>query len=168
MYKITVKQGNIFDEKEADFIVNPSNTGLFLGSGVSAAFRINCGNELQTEMEKHAPIKQGEVIVTSCPKNPNFKYALHTAVMDYSKSNPSPAYDTIKTILRNIEKQIKAKTPCKMVLPLMGTGVGGLDKEKVIRIYKEFFSRDVNFECDAVIYGYRQDDYKLIRKIFDE
>ena len=168
MYKITIKQGNVFDEKEADFIVNPSNTDLFLGSGVSAAFRRACGNELQTEMKKHAPIKQGEVIVTGCPKNPNFKYALHTAVMDYSKQNPSPTYETIKTILRNIEKLIKPHAPCKMILPLMGTGVGGLDKEKVIRIYKEFFSRDVDFECEIFIYGYRQDDYKLIKKIFDE
>jgi len=168
MYKITIKQGNIFDEKESDFIVNPSNTDLFLGSGVSAVFRKTCGSEMQTEMKKLAPVKQGDVVTTTCPKNPDFKYALHTAVMDYSKPNPSPTYGTIKTILRNIEKLIKPHAPCKIVLPLMGTGVGGLDKEKVIRIYKEFFSRNVGFECEVIIFGYRQNDYKLIKKIFNE
>jgi len=164
MYKISIKQGDIFSENGADFIVNPSNTDLFLGSGVSAAFRKNCGNELQTEMKKHAPIKQGDVIVTSCPGNTSFKNALHVAVMDYSKPNPSPSYETIKKALENIEKIIKTQTPCKIVLPLMGVGVGGLNKEKVIQIYKEFFSRDVDFECEVVIYGHKKEDFDLLKK----
>lgn len=168
MYKLTVKQGNIFDEKESDFIVNPSNTDLFLGSGVSAAFRMNCSEELQSEMKKQAPIKQGEVAVTSCPGNPKFKYAIHAAVMDYSKPDPSPTYDTVKKILYNIENIIKKYAPCKIVLPLMGTGVGGLDKEKVIRVYKEFFSRNVDFECEAVIYAHNEKDFQILRKYINQ
>jgi len=168
MYKIIIKQGDVFSENSADFIVNPSNTDLFLGSGVSAAFRRNCGNELQKEMKKHAPIKQGDVIVTSCPANPSFKNALHVAVMDYSKQNPLPSYETIEKALENIEKIIKTKAPCKMVLPLMGVGVGGLDKEKVVQIYKEFFSRNVGFNCEVVIYGYKKEDYHLLEKIFNK
>jgi len=164
MYKIRIKQGSIFDEKQADFIVNPSNTDLFLGSGVSAAFKKTCGAELQNEMKKFAPVKQGSVVITSCPNNPNFKYALHAAVMDYSKPNPSPTYDTVKTVLKNIETVIKPHNPCKIVLPLIGTGVGGLEKEEVIKIYKEFFSRNVDFECEIVIYGHKQEDFNLLLK----
>jgi len=167
MYKITIKQGDIFSENSANFIVNPSNTDLILGSGVSAAFRSNCGNELQKEMKKQAPIKQGDVIVTSCAVNTSFKNALHVAVMDYSKATPSPSYETIKKALENIENIIKTKTPCKMVMPLIGVGVGGLDKEKVIQIYKEFFSRNVDFNCEVVIYGYKKENYHLLKKIFN-
>jgi len=165
MYKVKIKKGDIFSEDFADFIVNPSNTELFLGSGVSAAFRKNCP-EL-AHILKNKRIKQGEVLLTPCPLN-KFKYALHVAIMDYLSKNPFPTYEIIKKSLQNIEKIIKNYAPCKIVLPLMGTGVGGLDKEKVIKIYKEFFSRKVDFDCEVVIYGYKDEDYKLLKKIFKE
>ena len=168
MYKVIIKQGDLFSEKEADFIVNPSNTELFLGSGVSGAFRRVCGNELQMEMKKLAPIKQGEVAITDCPGHPEYKKALHVAIMDYTSQNPFPSLDVIKKSLQNIEKIIKKHAPCKMVLPLMGVGVGGLNKEDVIKIYKEFFSRNVDFDCEVVIYGYKKEDYEILRKFFKE
>jgi O-acetyl-ADP-ribose deacetylase (regulator of RNase III) len=166
MYEITLKQGDLFQEKSADFIVNPSNTALILGSGVSGAFRRVCGDELQKEMSKYAPIKQAEVVKTICPNHPEYKYALHVAIMDYSSDNPSPTYETIKKSLQNIENVIKDYSPCKIVLPLMGVGVGGLDKKKVILIYKEFFNKKTDFECEVVIYGYKKEDFKLLKKVF--
>ncbi|WP_457563434.1 macro domain-containing protein [Caminibacter pacificus] len=168
MYKIVIKKGNIFSEKSADFIVNPSNTELILGSGVSGAFRRVCGSALQNEMRKLAPIKQGEVAVTDCPGHPEYKKALHVAIMDYTSNNPSPTLEVIKKSLQNIEKIIKNHTPCKIVLPLMGVGVGGLDKEEVIKIYKEFFSKNVDFDCEVVIYGYKDEDYALLKKYFEK
>ncbi len=164
MYKIKLKQGNVVLE-DADFIVNPSNTSLLLGSGVSHAFRMHCGNELQKEMKKYAPIKKNEVVITPSFAD-NFKYALHVAIMDYSVSNPFPTYDDIKKALENIEKIIKKYAPCKMAIPLMGTGVGGLDKEKVAKIYKDFFKRKVDFDCEVIIYGYSKEDYELLKKVF--
>jgi len=161
---ITIKQGDIFSEGEADFIVNPSNTDLFLGSGVSAAFRKNCYKELESEMKKFAPIKQGEVVITKC--NDKFKHALHVAIMDYSKPNPNPSYETIKTALKNIIEILKKHPNSKTVLPLMGTGVGALDKEKVIKIYKNTFSNDADMACEIIIYGYKKKDYEKLRKIF--
>jgi O-acetyl-ADP-ribose deacetylase (regulator of RNase III) len=168
MYKVIIKQGDLFSEKEADFIVNPSNTELFLGSGVSGAFRRVCGNELQMEMKKLAPIKQREVAITDCPGHPEYKKALHVAIMDYTSQNLFPSLDVIKKSLQNIEKIIKKHASCKMVLPLMGVGVGGLNKEDVIKIYKEFFSRNVDFDCEVVIYGYKKEDYEILKKFFKE
>ena len=161
---ITIKQGDIFTENEADFIVNPSNTSLFLGSGVSRAFKLNCDKDLQSEMKKIAPIKQGEVVITKC--NDKFKHALHVAVMDYSKPNPNPTYEIIKMSLKHIIEILKNHPGSKIVLPLMGTGVGGLDKEKVIKIYKNTFSNDADMACEIIIYGYKKKDYEKLRKIF--
>ena len=158
---ITIKQGDIFSETQAVFLVNPSNTSLFLGSGVSRAFKLNCDKDLQKEMKKLSPIKQGDVVITKC--NDKFKNALHAAIMDYSKPNPNPTYETIKTALKNIIEILKKHPNSKIVLPLMGTGVGGLDKEKVIKIYKEMLL-PISNDYEIVIYGYKKDDYDLLIK----
>ena len=93
MYKITLKQSDLFQGKPADFIVTPSNTSLILGSGVSAAFRKVYGDELQKEMSKYAPIKQAEVVKTICPNHSEYKYVLHVAIMNYSSNNSAPTYE---------------------------------------------------------------------------
>jgi len=167
MYKIVIKKGDIFSEDKADFIVNPSNTDLFLGSGVSSAFKKACP-KLQETLNKLSPIKQSEIAMTTCPGLERFKYSLHVAVMDYSSIKFKPTYEVIKKSLQNIEKIIKNYAPCKIVIPLMGTGVGGLNKEIVVKIYNEFFQRKVDFECEVVIYGYKDEDYNLLKKYFKE
>ena len=180
-YTHTIKQGNLLEEPNATFIVNASNTRLLLGSGVSMAFKRNCGHELQNEMTAklntlNVVLKKGDVIATSSGKATNFEYALHAAIMEYTPGTRGdeklPTLTDISNALNNIEsyvqwyiKEKNDKKP-KLVLPLMGCGVGGLDKEEVAKLYKHFFQRDVNFNCEVVIYGYSQDDYELIKRVF--
>lgn len=178
-YQITVKQGNLLNEYNATFIVNASNTKLLLGSGVSMAFKRHCGLELQKEMTAQlekldTPLKKGDVVATSSGSATNFKYALHVAVMDYNKSirgeEKLPTIEVIKSALLNIESYIewysreKSNKNIKLVLPLMGCGVGGLDKIDVVELYKSFFLRESRFDCEVIIYGYNIEDYKLIKK----
>jgi len=178
-YTLTVKQGNLLNEEDATFIVNASNTKLSLGSGVSMAFKRHCGIELQTEMtnklNETGGLKKGDVIATSSAKANNFIYALHVAVMDYNQGvrgeNKLPIIKDIENALLNIEAYLQwyqdkntTKT-MKLVLPLMGCGVGGLDKIEVINVYKRFFTKEVLLECEVVIYGYDVEDYTLIKNI---
>ena len=182
-YTLTVKQGNLLQENNATFIVNASNTKLILGSGVSMAFKRHCGLELQKEMTARlkkldSPLQKGDVVATSSGNATNFKYALHVAVMDYNQgvrgNDKLPTLEDIETALINIESYLEWYTKeksienIKLVLPLMGCGVGGLDKIDVIKFYKSFFLRDVEFECDVIVYGYNIEDYKLINKIIGE
>ena len=177
-YSIVVKQGNLLNE-EADFIVNASNTRLILGSGVSMAFKRHCGIELQNEMNSvlnsvDSDLVQGDVVATSSGGANNFKYSLHVAVMNYNQgvkyNEKNPTIDIIEKALQNIENYLlwyaknKANT-MKLVLPLMGCGVGGLKKASVIKLYKNFFTRQVDINCEVVIYGYSTEDYKQIIKI---
>ena len=178
-YMCTVKQGNLLQEEDATFIVNASNTRLILGTGVSMAFKDHCGAILQQEMlEKYQsvekPIKQGTVFGTSSGEAINFKYALHASVMNYTQgtryTEKLPTLQTIHDILENIEGYLswysqKCNNSMKLVLPLMGCGVCGLEKEMVIKTYKSFFERKVPFDCEVIVYGYTQDDYKLIQSI---
>jgi len=181
-YKCIIKQGNLLEEESATFIVNASNTKLVLGSGVSMAFRHHCGNILQQEMniklQTIGKLQKGDVVATSSGNAKNFKYALHVAVMDYnegvSPEQKAPILQDIRSALKNIEKYVKwyienkNTKDIKLVLPLMGCGVGGLNKDDVIKLYREFFCRDVAFECEVVIYGYNTPDYKKILKIMME
>ena len=180
-YTCTVRQGNLVNEKDATFIVDASNTTLVLGSGVSAAFRKKCGMQLQQEMfDKLASLDQklqkGDVLATSSGDASNFKYALHAAVMDYNQGingrNKLPTIDTISLLLNNIEQYIQwysdnnKEEAMKLVLPLMGCGVGGLGSKDVLETYKTFFEKESTFDCEIVIYGHSTEDYKLARSIF--
>ena len=178
-YICKVKQGNLLQEEDATFIVNASNTRLVLGSGVSMAFKHHCGTVLQQEMLElyqnvDKPIVQGTVFATSAGNATNFQYALHASVMNFNQGTryveKIPTLQTIRDILENIEGYLnwytqKNSQPIKLVLPLMGCGVGGLEKEAVINEYKTFFERKVTFECKVVVYGYSYDDYTLLESI---
>jgi len=180
-YTIVVKQGNLLNE-DADFIVNASNTRLILGSGVSMAFKRQCGIELQNEMNSvlksiDGGLIQGDVIATSSGRATNFKYSLHVAVMNYNQgvkyNEKNPTINIIEKALQNIENYLlwyaKNKTnTMKLVLPLMGCGTGGLDKEVVINIYKTFFNRDININCEVLIYGYTIEDYNQINLLLKD
>jgi O-acetyl-ADP-ribose deacetylase len=179
-YKCIVKQGNLLSEENATFIVNASNTRLLLGSGVSMAFKRHCGAELQKEMTTKLDtlnqlLKKGDVVMTSSGSANNFKYALHVAVMDYNQGvrgiDKLPTLEDIESALNNIESYVKwysqekSADNIKLVLPLMGCGVGGLNKRAVFELYKNFFMREVSFKCTVVIYGYSIEDYDLIKSV---
>ena len=181
-YKCVVQQGNLLSEEDATFIVNASNTKLLLGSGVSMAFTRHCGRRLQEEMLQSLTsigesLEQGDVVATSSGDALNFKYALHAAIMNYNidtrGTDKVPTLDVIQRSLMNIEEYLEwyanknINEPMKLVLPLMGCGVGGLDKGDVIELYHEFFIREVSFNCKVVIYGYTQEDYVLLHSPFE-
>ncbi|MBB5020940.1 macro domain-containing protein [Desulfurispira natronophila] len=181
---VIVKQGNLLTEPDATFILNASNTVLSLGSGVSAAFREHCGgeeyqaylNQVRRKHEaEHGPVKQGEVIVSGPGQANNFLYAFHAAVMDYSRGRSRPPQmTTLVDILNNINQHLSRFVPklrsedpqraIKLVLPLMGTGVGGLEARKVLDKYRTFLPEMASrYDMDIVVYGYHREDFLLVR-----
>jgi len=178
-YNLTIKQGNLLDERNATFIVNASNTRLLLGSGVSMSFKRHCGIELQHEMSSKLesikqPLTKGDVVATSSADATNFIYALHAAIMNYNQgtkeSDKFPTLNDIKLALENIELYLewyaKENTqPIKLVLPFLGCGVGGLQISDVFHLYESFFERNVSFDCNVVIYVYYPEEYAIIQGI---
>ncbi len=175
-YRIFFRQGNLLDAAAADFIVNPSNTLLQLGSGVSGAFARACGKALQAEMaralQKTGILKKGDVVLTGGGECRHFRAVLHAAVMDYNlgAAHTAPTLGDIETILSNIERHLQrsqtAKTP-SLLLPLMGTGVGGLCKHDVICLYRDFFRRESAIDCDVILYAHTHNDLALMKKCFE-
>lgn len=181
-YKIIIKQGNLLDEENADFIVNPSNTALVLGSGVSMAFKRHCGHELQIQMtdilnelkNSNYRIKKGDVVPSRSGDSNNFK-------MDYNPGvhfkDKHPVIDDIVTCLHNIQdiileySKLHNKSRISLVIPLMGTGHGGLNKIDVVNQYYKFFSTKQKYsiiDCTTRIYGYSQDDINLLYDCFTD
>ena len=54
----------------------------------------------------------------------------------------------------------------KLVLPLIGCGVGALNSKEVLETYKTFFEKECSFDCEVIIYGHNSEDYELTRSIF--
>jgi len=167
-----IKYGNLIKE-EATFIVNASNTELTLGSGVSKAFSEHCGgssyqHDLYELKKSIGVIEQGGVVISSSGSATNFKYALHIAVMNYNNKTetPYPTYSQIQSALESVliivEDKIiseKIQNP-KLVIPLLGCGVGGLKKEKVFLMIKSMFKKTkVDFE--VIIYFHNKKDYYM-------
>jgi len=178
-YTITLKQGNLLEESNTTFMVNASNTKLLLGSGVSMALKRYCTIELQQKMIQQlqtiGTLYKGDCVVTPALKAVNFIYILHIAIIDYNKGvkgkDKLPTLQDISDGLYNIEKYLvwyakKYKKASKVVLPLLGCGAGGLKKEDVINLYKEFFTQKFEYVCEVVIYGYSKEDYQLLKQLF--
>lgn len=178
-YRITIKKGNLLDEPEADFIVNPSNTILALGSGVSGAFASACGTALQeamsTKLRAAGKLSKGDVVVTAPGACTQFRHVLHAAVMDYNPgaAETAPSLGNIRTVLSNIETILANEAASRggnvtLALPLMGTGVGGLDKRDVLQIYHDFFTREVDYGCDVTLYAHSESDRELMKSLFGD
>jgi len=177
-YIITIKQGNLLDAPDAAFIVNPSKTRLVLGSGVSGAFARACGETLQMAMNaklvETGRLSKGDVVATLPGECTRFRTVLHAAVMDYNPgaAETMPNLGTIRKILENIKRIVSDETvkigrQVKLVLPMMGTGVGGLDKQSVLKIYREFFVEESGPDCEIVLYAHSESDRIMMEKLFE-
>ena len=172
---IIIKEGSLLDEPSGTFIVNPSNTLLSLGSGVSGAFRQKCQATLQKAMnealQRYGPLHKGDVVLTKGCDALDFEWIMHVAVMDYSGGSVAPTYSDIQRALENMEKIFSEyarqnSKKIKVALPLMGTGVGGLQKRKVVQLYRDFFIKPIAYELEVVIYGHTLEDAVLLDKVF--
>ena len=148
--------------KRGDFIVNPSNTILSLGSGVSEVLKMMCP-ELQEVMNEYVKtngfLNPGDIAVTLYPCE-EFDYAIHTAVMDYKKEAKqiNPNLERIEKICKNISKFLDDKE-VKVITPLLGTGVGGLDKKDVFNIMKKYFE---NLKAEVILVVHKKSDFELL------
>ena len=76
--------------------------------------------------------------------------------MDYRPgAHPAPTLSLIHETLKNIEGYLEwyaqYSETMRLALPLLGCGVGGLEKREVIELYKTFFSHQVDFDCDIFV-----------------
>ena len=170
MYKVNIKQGD-FLEEDAQIIVNPSNTKLILGSGVSMAIKRKCGFKLQElmDIEKEKKVyTKGDIAITNDSSN-NYEKIIHACIMNYSDKSISkfPDLNDIEKVLFNIEDYLIKNnlTDKKIAIPMIGCGVGNLKIIDVINLYIKFFSRETSLNNKISIYIYDYDNFVLVNKL---
>lgn len=137
----------------AEVVVNASNERAVLGSGVSGALRGACGPRLQKEMDEALRARGGilapdDCLVTSAGDATAFRHVLHVAAVDF-RTDPITSLDRVRHCTRAAmqaahrlaDREGKALS---IAFPLLGTGVGGLDREEVFAAMLEELG---NFAC---------------------
>lgn len=116
----------------ADAITNASNTNLHLGSGVSGAIRRAASSSLQRELDAivaRGPIAPGGVVVTTSHGLRNARYIVHAATADGSVDSVAAGYAGALAACR-------AHHIGSLVVPALGTGVGGLAVEVCAQVLR--------------------------------
>ena len=160
MFKLKLSD---ISKETGEYVVNPSNTVLSLGSGVSGVLKRMCP-ELQNVMwewlNRNGYLNPGDIAITPYPCK-EFEYVIHAAVMDYRNEalRVNPDLERIERICKNIAKFLSDKKT-KVITPLLGTGVGGLDKTEVYKIMRQHFD---NINAEVILVVHKKEDYdKLI------
>ena len=135
--KIQVRRGSLTDGDES-LLVNASNTQARLGSGVSHAIRMACGDGYQDAIvEKmhdrfNGPMAPADVFITDAGAHPRAQWVAHVAVMDYRQgaAEPFPDADRIRLACENLWREIEsvdaASYEVTVAMVALGGGTGGL------------------------------------------
>jgi O-acetyl-ADP-ribose deacetylase (regulator of RNase III) len=133
---------------EADVIINAANTELIYGGGVALAIARAAGEDLVKESKEIGFVPIGDFAVTTAGKL-NAKKVIHIPTIDYV-NNKKITYEELEGVLEKVFKYCQENNFYKIATPLLGTGVVGLEKEKVIEIIKNLSEKFPNLEIIIV------------------
>jgi O-acetyl-ADP-ribose deacetylase len=125
-------KGNIVDI-EADVIVNAANTELKHSGGVAKAIARAAGDQLKEQSKPDGFVPFGSFAVTAAGKLKS-KIVLHIPTIDYIRRPGSITYQALEKAWRSALKFCHDEGYKKVAAPLLGTGVAGLDKERVSKM----------------------------------
>ncbi|MBA1333669.1 MAG: Appr-1-p processing domain protein [Firmicutes bacterium] len=126
---------------EADVIVNAANGIGPMGGGVAAAIRRIGGIEIEKEaieVCRRIDPSEGEVYVTGAGKL-KFKYVFHAVTMK-QPAQPS-SIEIVKKCINSLLEKAREMKITSMVLPALATGVGGVPKEEVAKVYASMLGK---------------------------
>jgi O-acetyl-ADP-ribose deacetylase (regulator of RNase III) len=133
---------------EADVIINAANTELIHGGGVALAIAEVAGKYLIKESKEIGFLPIGDFAVTTAGKL-KVKKVIHIPTIDYV-NNKKINYKELEEVLEKVFKYSKENNFYKIATPLLGTGVVGLEKEKVKEIIKNLSEKHPELEIIIV------------------
>lgn len=136
--EIRVELGDLTGQK-ADAIVNPANSLLVMGGGAAGALKRAGGVEIEREARKHAPLEVGKAVATTAGRL-KARWVIHAPTME----RPAMATTSEKVYKATLAALLCADAvgARSIVIPGMGTGVGGLSfetaAEAMLKAAREF------------------------------
>ncbi|ENL4423855.1 MULTISPECIES: macro domain-containing protein [Bacillus cereus group] len=151
--RIFMKNGDItrYDSK-VDVIVNAWNRNflpryLLNEAGVSKAIRKKAGHEPFKQLKKEGLLKLGEAVITSSGFL-NCKALIHVAGINALWK--ATEYSIRRSTYNALQLVIKKKYS-SVAMPIIGSGTGGLKKEKCLAIIKDECKKFIHHEVDVYI-----------------
>ncbi|MDA2480505.1 macro domain-containing protein [Bacillus cereus] len=148
-----MRNGNITNyDTEVDVIVNAWNRNflpryLLNEAGVSKEIRKKAGHEPFKQLKKEGILKLGEAVITSSGFL-NCKALIHVAGINalWKATEYSIRQSTYNALQLVIKKKYSS-----VALPIIGSGIGGLKKEKCLAFIKEECKKFIHHEVDVYI-----------------
>ncbi len=123
---VEVVQGDITD-LAVDAIINAANDHLWMGSGVAGAIKRRGGVSIEREAVSKGPVPVGSAIATEAGEL-RAKHVIHAAVMGQDLRTD---LSTVAATTRSVLDLAETMSLGSVAMPLLGTGVGGLDLGRV-------------------------------------
>ncbi|MCO5175974.1 MAG: macro domain-containing protein [Thermomicrobiales bacterium] len=128
---VDVIVGDIADvaTHQAEVYVNAANNELWMGAGVAGALKRAAGTVVEEEAMAQGPIEVGNVVLTSAGAMPAPARAIiHAAAMGFTdRTQIYASPESVASTTRKALDLCDANHYGSIVLPALGTGVGGLD-----------------------------------------
>ncbi len=153
---IKLAQGDITDFA-GDAIVNAANNYLKLGSGVAGAIARKAGPAVQTECNQIGTVAVGNSVLTQAGQLP-CRFIIHAAVL----GDQPASLDTVRQATRSALKLAVQQGLTQVAFPLLGTGIGGLERSAVAKVMLSEFRAGPE-DLEVTLYGYTKDDLEIIR-----
>lgn len=153
---LKLAQGDI-TEFAGDALVNAANNYLKLGSGVAGAIARKAGPAVQAECDQIGKIAVGEAALTQAGQLP-CRFVIHAAVL----GDQPASLDSVRQATQSALSLASAHGLTQVAFPLLGTGVGGLDRTAVAKVMLAEF-RAGPAELEVTLYGYTAADLEAIR-----
>jgi O-acetyl-ADP-ribose deacetylase (regulator of RNase III) len=112
---------------EVDAVVNAANDHLWMGAGVAGAIKRRGGEGIEREAVAKGPIPVGTAVETSAGAL-GARHVIHAAVMGQDLRTDLP---TVARTTRAVLELAGDLGAAVVAMPLLGTGVGGLDLGEV-------------------------------------
>jgi O-acetyl-ADP-ribose deacetylase (regulator of RNase III) len=122
---VIVKQGDL-TKQAADAICNPASSMMWMGGGAAGALKRAAGEEIEKEALKHAPVPVGKAILTTAGRL-KAKWVVHAPTME--RPAMVTTSDKVYLATRAALECAESAGVRSIVIPGMGTGVGGVSVE---------------------------------------
>ncbi|MFO7152403.1 MAG: macro domain-containing protein [Bacillota bacterium] len=135
---------------EVDVIVNAANGMGPMGGGVALAIKRAGGKEIEEEaieVCKKLDPRPGDVYVTSAGAL-KAKYIFHAVTMK-RPAEPS-SVEIVRKCLHSLLEKAREMKIKSMALPALATGVGGVPKKDVAKVYKEVLENVEDIEITVM------------------
>ena len=143
MTNIHIRRGDL-TECDVDAIVNAANNDLQLGGGLAGAIRRKGGPSIQTECDRHGPVRIGEAAITTAGELPA-RFVIHQASMGLGGRTTA---ESLRNSTRAVLQLAEHNGLRTLAFPATGTGIAGFDLHQCARIMLEEVLRHVGAETE--------------------